>query len=67
MKIAIVGDGYVGASMNRLFKDAVLYDEPKGIGSREEVNSCDMAFVCVPTPQGKSGECDTHIVEEVIG
>lgn len=67
MKIAIVGNGYVGTAMKQLFTDAVIYDEPLGIGSRDEVNSCDIAFVCVPTPEKESGECDTSIVEEVIG
>ena len=66
MKIAIIGNGYVGAAMEKLFPDAVIYDEPKGIGSKKDVNACDIAFVCVPTPEGESGECDTHIVEEVI-
>ena len=50
MKAAIVGLGYVGTAMNKLFTQAVVYDEPKGIGSREEVNECDIAFICVPTP-----------------
>ena len=66
MKIAIIGNGYVGAAMEKLFPEAVIYDEPKGIGSKAEVNGCDISFVCVPTPEGKLGECDTHIVEEVI-
>ena len=57
MNIAIVGMGYVGTAMNKLFKQAVIYDEPKGIGSREEVNKCYAAFVCVPTPQGADGKC----------
>ena len=66
MKIAIVGNGYVGTAMSKLFVDAVLYDEPKNLGSRNAVNSCDISFVCVPTPEGESGECDTHVVEDVI-
>lgn len=66
MKAAIVGLGYVGTAMNKLFTQAVIYDEPKGIGSRGEVNACDIAFICVPTPKGESGACDTSIVEDVL-
>lgn len=66
MNIAIVGMGYVGTAMNKLFKQAVIYDEPKGSGSMEEVNKCYAAFVCVPTPQGADGKCDTSIVEDVL-
>jgi UDPglucose 6-dehydrogenase len=67
MKIAIVGAGAVGLGIAKLFPDAVLYDEPKKIGTREAVNACDVAFVCVPTPQAADGSCDTSIVEAVVG
>lgn len=66
MKIGIVGYGHVGKAMHGLFKDAEIYDTC-GIGTREEINKCDVAFVCVPTPQSADGTCDTSIVEEVIG
>lgn len=66
MNIAIIGLGYVGTAMNKLFPDAVVYDEPKCIGTRDDVNACDIAFVCVPTPENEDGSCDTRIVEEVI-
>lgn len=67
MKVAIVGAGAVGLGMAKLFAAVVLYDEPKGVGTRSEVNSCDIAFVCVPTPRAQDGRCDTSIVEEVVG
>lgn len=67
MKIGIVGYGHVGQAMHGLFKDAVIYDKYKMIGSQASINGCDAAFVCVPTPQGNDGTCDTSIVEEVIG
>lgn len=67
-KIAIIGSkGYVGGYMVKFFKDhyqVVEYDIDKG--SREEVNTCDLAVVCVPTPMAKDGSCDTSIVEEVV-
>ena len=40
------------------FTDAVQYDEPKELGTREEVNQCDIALVAVPTdplPDGSIG------------
>ena len=64
--VGIVGCGNVGSIMKELFSDAVVYDEPKGIGSREEINECDFAFVCVPTPKAEDGSCDTSIVNDVL-
>ena len=66
-QVAIVGFGAVGRGLQELFPHAVIYDEPLGIGSREEVNQCQFAFVCVPTPMAPGGACDTSIVEEVVG
>lgn len=66
MKIGIIGYGHVGGAMRELFKNAVVYDKYKGIGTEKEINECDIAFVCVPTPMAKDGTCDTSIVEEVI-
>ena len=64
--VSIVGYGHVGNCMHQLFPSAVIYDEPKDIGTREEVNECDFAFVCVPTPKAEDGSCDTSIVEDVL-
>ncbi len=64
--IAIVGVGWVGKSMHRIFPDAVLFDEPQGIGTREEVNACDICLVCVPTPSQPNGECDLGIIRDVV-
>lgn len=43
-----------------------MYDDPKRVGGRDEVNGCDIAFVCVPTPSSADGSCDTSIVEDVV-
>lgn len=66
MNIGIVGYGHVGKIMKELLPQAIVYDEPKKLGYRNEINECDIAFVCVPTPQGKGGRCDTSIVEDVL-
>lgn len=66
-KVAIIGAGYVGSAYKKLFDDAVVYDEPKAIGNRADVNACDMALVCVPTNLKEDGGLDMSIVEEVVG
>lgn len=66
MKIGIIGYGHVGMAMGQLFKTAIIYDKYKAIGSQEDINDCDVSFVCVPTPSFENGECDTSAVEEVI-
>src|SRR5688500_3827700 len=63
---AIGGSGAGGRSGRLRFPVAVIYDEPVGVGTREEVNACRFAFVCVPTPADGSGRCDTSIVEDVV-
>ncbi len=66
MKIGIVGSqGHVGSAMHELFPNAVCYDV--NLGSKQEINSCDTVFVCVPTPAREDGSCNTDIVESVIG
>jgi UDP-glucose 6-dehydrogenase len=64
MKVAIIGRGWVGEAMKKLFPDAYVYSPSKG--TREKVNEADVAFICVPTPNGRKKELDTSIVEEVV-
>lgn len=66
MKVGIVGFGHVGGAMYRIFPNAIIYDAPKGIGSIDEINECDVAFVCVPTPMSDNGSCNTTIVDQVL-
>jgi len=64
--VAIVGYGAAGKNLHQLFPQAVIYDAPLGLGSKQAVNRCDYAFVAVPTNQRPDGSCDTSIVEEVV-
>ncbi len=68
MKIAIVGYGFVGKAMQRMFPEALVYDpfvkELKT--TKQQVNASDVAFVCVPTNMAKDGSCDTSIIEETF-
>lgn len=92
-KIAIIGHGWVGKSMEQMFPDAYIHDEPQlkeqypdlveGVhryesaiqAGRLAVNSCEVAFVCVPTPnrnlvptmeRAVDYSLDRSIVEEVV-
>ncbi len=66
LSVGIVGAGWVGKSMLELFPNAVVYDKHLNMGSMEDVNSCDVTFVCVPTPLSEDGSLDTSIVEQVV-
>ena len=79
-KVAIIGYGFVGQGMSKIFPDAIIYDPFKGTTtSKEQVNECDLAIVCVPTaPKGMGEqkvnadeseylEANLSIVEEVLG
>ncbi len=73
-KIGIVGYGFVGKGMHRFFGKMVtaIYDpyftqKIKGIrNSKQAINACDLAVVCVPTSPQKDGSCDTGIVKSTI-
>jgi UDPglucose 6-dehydrogenase len=66
MQVGIIGYGWVGKAMHRLFPDTWIYDPALGHLHRDGVNDSDVAFVCVPTPNLPSGALDTSIVEEVV-
>lgn len=63
-KIAIVGLGWVGKAMQKLFPDAYIFS--RTFGDMEEVNKCKIAFICVPTPSHDEKKLDTKIVEQTI-
>lgn len=69
MKTAIIGYGYVGKSVNNLFPYSLIFDpnQKELSSSKEEINTCDAAFICVPTNMLPDGSCDTSIVEESVG
>jgi len=65
--IGIIGAGFVGQSLLKLFgdRDCAIYDPAKGRANKVAINRCRFAFVCVPTPTAPDGSCDVSIVEEV--
>ena len=64
MKTAIIGIGWVGKAMQKLFPDAYIFS--RTVGEMKEVDKCDIAFICVPTPNYNEKKLDTKIVEQVI-
>jgi UDP-glucose 6-dehydrogenase len=62
--VSVIGAGWVGRAQKELFPEAYVYSND--IGTKEEVNKTDVAFVCVPTPCPDKGLLDTSIVEEVV-
>lgn len=68
--IGIVGFGYVGKAIYHLFELHYIqkFHDPNYQFSspKEDINDCDVAFVCVPTPSKSDGSCDISIVEECV-
>lgn len=73
MNIAIIGStGFVGeATMNTLEikgKHVIGYHvDDETSATRKQVNECDVAIVCVPTPMNSNGSCNLSILREVMG
>lgn len=63
--VTIVGHGWVGKSVQKLFPKATIYDPPR-YKSHRKANKSDVAFICVPTPVINEGSLDTSIVEECV-
>ena len=76
MRIGVVGHGVVGSSVERLFSrdrhfQVMIYDKFQvpndNLDRKDAVNTCDLVFICVPTPIGKDGmSCDVSSVEECV-
>ncbi len=65
MKVAIIGGtGWVGKSVHSLFPNAYIYTSHQG--TKEEVNKCDIAYICVPTPLSESGKLNVSIIDEIM-
>ena len=70
MKLGIIGLGAVGSANKDGFEylghTVVSYDIKLNTRIQDVLDS-EIVFLCVPTPAAESGECDTSIVETVIG
>jgi UDPglucose 6-dehydrogenase len=71
-KIGIIGLGFVGGAIKNAMdhgwpEQLVLVDPAKGYTSTiNELKDCIGVFICVPSPQGDDGSCDTSILESVL-
>ena len=72
MKIGIVGHGFVGSAVNQGFTRDVkkFIVDPKYYRNNtiQDLRDFrpDMTFVCVPTPQSDSGECNTELLQQIL-
>ena len=74
MNVTIIGKGWVGQAMEKLFPNAYVYSKGASgeIGKKKEANKGDVAFICVPTPNvttephNGEGKLDISIVEECV-
>jgi UDPglucose 6-dehydrogenase len=71
MKIGLLGRGTVGKAvyegLEYLGHEMSFFD-PAYEGSRiEDVLDTNCVFICVPTDQAANGDCDTTIVDRVVG
>lgn len=67
--IGIVGYGVVGKAQAEFWgvDNCVIHDPVIGMKNRDLLNkTCDLAFVCVPSPMKEDGSCDISIVEEAV-
>lgn len=62
--VTVIGYGWVGKSVHKLFPDAYIY-KPK-TGNKKKANRGDVAFICVPTPGVAEGKLDIGIVEKTV-
>ncbi len=69
MKIGIVGLGIVGSAIKTGFKKLqhhITCHDLKLNTSLTDIVDSEIVFVCVPTPQGDDGSCDTSIITSVL-
>ena len=72
MDIGIIGQGFVGNAIYQKFKhyyNVKTYDIKGTIhcnSKEEETMSCEIVFVCLPTPMNRDGSCHTDIVENAV-
>ncbi len=72
-RIAVIGLGFVGGAVYDSFRNLQPFVELVGIDPAKgfntplsEIKDFDGVFVCVPSPQSETGECDSGIFETVL-
>ncbi len=63
-QVGIIGYGMVGGAVGAWFKTAKKYDLTKFPNGWNDVDACDIVFICVPTPYKKSTGYDYRAIEQ---
>jgi UDPglucose 6-dehydrogenase len=69
VRVAVIGLGVIGQAQADLFADhdVVTYDPAVDeYYPKDRIALCDLALVCVGTPQGSDGHADVSYVEEAV-
>ena len=69
MKLVLLGYGFVGKAVHGVLQDhhdIVIVDPEYSSDTVEDQVGSDGYIICLPTPQGDSGECDMSIVFEML-
>jgi len=70
-RIAIIGMGHVGTAMHELLRphaEIITYDAAQAQHyPARQLTACDAGIICVDTPAGDDGACDTRHVREAAG
>jgi len=73
-KIGVIGIGMVGGALKKYFEtrgfkrgqNLFCFDTDPKKGCADDIRSAEIIFICVPTPSGSDGSCDTSIIEGVV-
>lgn len=68
MNIGIVGLGIVGSAVRHGFEKLghrVTGHDIRDETRLEDVLESEIVYLCLPTPQGEDGHCDTSVIENV--
>ena len=69
MKIGFLGNGAIGGaiiSVHEKFGQTVVRHDLNLGTELETLLECDLIFICLPTPQSKSGQCDLSIIDREL-
>ena len=69
MKIGIIGLGIVGSAVDyglRMLGHEIYPHDIKLKTTVNDVLDTEICYVCVPTPESDSGQCDVSLVKTVV-
>lgn len=75
VSVGIIGNGFVGNATSHFLNDEIdvkIFDilpdkcNPRGLTLEGLCTSCDIFFICLPTPMSNDGSCHLGIIESVV-